>query len=82
MSEYLVLPTRRDIKAARNYMEWKQIELGAKCGVTEYAINSIETQRHHPKKELLDKIASCRGKFPICRTLSSTTSRLKIIPNP
>jgi len=53
---YLITPTRKDIKAARNYLEWSQKKLGEKCNSTEYTINSLETKRHKPTKELLDKL--------------------------
>jgi len=53
---HLIIPTRKDVKAARNYLEWSQKKLGEKCGSTEYTLNSLETKRHKPTKELLDKI--------------------------
>jgi len=53
---HLITPTRKDIKAARNYLEWSQKKLGEKCNSTEYTINSLETKRHKPTKELLDKL--------------------------
>jgi len=53
---HLIIPTRKDIKAARNYLEWSQKKLGVKCSSTEYTINSLETKRHKPTKDLLDRI--------------------------
>jgi DNA-binding XRE family transcriptional regulator len=55
---YITLPKPRDVKVARIYLEWNQECLAQKCGVNIYAINSLETGRHNPKKETLEKIAS------------------------
>ena len=61
---YLVLPkTKEDVRAARGYLGMKQKEFGIKCKRTEYALNSLETGRHEPKKEFLREIAEyCLGK--------------------
>jgi len=57
MTNYLVLPTPRDIRPARVYVGWDQETFGKRCNRHTYAITSIETGRHKPKKETLQKMA-------------------------
>jgi DNA-binding XRE family transcriptional regulator len=57
MENYLVLPKPADIRGARAYLNWKQMELAYKCGVSIPTITAIETEKSNPTKELLEKIA-------------------------
>lgn len=56
IASHLVVPSRKDVKAARNYMEWSQEGLGEMCGISGYTINSFEKERHKIKREQLDKL--------------------------
>lgn len=58
MGNYLVLPEPADIRAARAYKAWKQMDLAYKCKVNISTINAIETEKSKPSKELLDTIAT------------------------
>lgn len=55
---YITLPKPKDVKVARIYLNWNQEDLAKKCGLNIYAINSLETGRHSPKKETLEKLAA------------------------
>ncbi|MFC1659327.1 helix-turn-helix domain-containing protein [Pseudomonadota bacterium] len=55
MINYLVLPTGKDIKAARNYLDWSQMELAFRVGVNAVTINTIENNKSKPSKELLER---------------------------
>lgn len=56
-STFLVLPKASDIRAARASMGWSQKELANKCNVSQVTIATIETEKSHPSKELLERIA-------------------------
>lgn len=56
LSNYLKLPSCRDIRAARNYIGWSQKKLGEIVGSTEYTINSLENSRHESSRDLVEKI--------------------------
>ncbi|MHA1539484.1 MAG: helix-turn-helix domain-containing protein [Alphaproteobacteria bacterium] len=53
----LILPERKDIKAARYYMDWSQSDLAKNSGVSASAINNIETNKTKPNQKSLEKIA-------------------------
>jgi DNA-binding XRE family transcriptional regulator len=53
----LVLPTADDIRAARAFLNWKQLNLAYKCDVSIKTIMSIEKEQSKPTKELLETIA-------------------------
>jgi transcriptional regulator with XRE-family HTH domain len=65
LARYLVTPTRSDIKAARNYLDWSQEKLGEMCGASGYTINSFENKRHKMKKEQLDDISLVFAEYGI-----------------
>lgn len=56
-SSYLVLPKAADIRGARAYLGWTQMELAYRCGTSAVTITSIEKEKSRPSKELLEKIA-------------------------
>ncbi|MFC1659822.1 hypothetical protein ACFL0U_04620 [Pseudomonadota bacterium] len=53
----IVLPTASDIRAARAYLSWKQLNLAHECDVNINTIIAIETEKSKPTKELLETIA-------------------------
>lgn len=56
-SNFLVLPKISDIRAARARLNWSQKDLADKCGVSQVTIATTETEKSHPSKELLEKMA-------------------------
>jgi transcriptional regulator with XRE-family HTH domain len=57
MKNDLILPKPADIRAARANLNWKQMDLAYKCGVSIPIITAIEMEKSKPTKELLEKIA-------------------------
>lgn len=53
----LVLPKPADIRGARAYLNWTQMQLAYLCHVNIATINSIENEKSKPSKELLEQIA-------------------------
>jgi transcriptional regulator with XRE-family HTH domain len=56
-NNYLILPTYRDIRSARNYIGWSQSEFARKVGLTLGSITKIERNVQIPTKNNLEKIA-------------------------
>ncbi|MFC1659716.1 helix-turn-helix domain-containing protein [Pseudomonadota bacterium] len=56
MNYCLVLPTAEDIRSARSYLNWTQMELAYQLGVNIMTIASIENNKSKPTRELLDRI--------------------------
>ncbi len=52
---------RSRLKALRADRGWTQEQLGAAVGVSRYAINALETERHDPSLDLAFRIASAFG---------------------
>jgi putative transcriptional regulator len=49
------------IKVLRAERDWTQEQLSAAIGVSRYAINALENERHDPSLDLAFKIASVFG---------------------
>ena len=49
------------LKALRADRGWTQEQLGLAVGVSRYAINALETERHDPSLDLAFRIASAFG---------------------
>ena len=49
------------LKALRAERGWTQEQLSAEVGVSRYAINALETERHDPSLDLAFRIAAAFG---------------------
>jgi len=49
------------LKALRAERGWTQEQLGQRVGVSRYAINALETERHDPSLDLAFRIAAAFG---------------------
>jgi len=52
----LIKPSGKDIKAARNYLDWPQKDLAEKCRVSIQSINLIEKNKQTPSEDLANRI--------------------------
>lgn len=56
-NKVIILPTANGIRAARAFLNLKQLNLAHKCGVNINTIIAIENEKSKPTKELLEVIA-------------------------